>query len=197
MYPLLTPILLAAAGAMMLLERRGLPTTLSLAFKGDIKRETRMLAQYGQIVCTILTALLIWRLDRDRGRQVAVTTLAAVIAATTVSTTIKRLLGRVRPGRPNAGNFLGPALKHANYRESFPSNHSAAAFALSGILVQAYPSAAAIFWTLAIICALLRYIMDSHWPSDVLCGVALGYGAAWIVWIYFMQHGYAARLVGL
>src|SRR6476646_8475574 len=55
--------LLAACAVMMVLERRGLPTTLSLTFKGDIKRESRWLAQYGQCVCTFVAALLVWQLD--------------------------------------------------------------------------------------------------------------------------------------
>src|SRR6478752_9136101 len=57
--------LLTACAVMMVLERRGLPTTLSLGFKGDVKRESRWLAQYGQFVCTFVAATLVWQLDRD------------------------------------------------------------------------------------------------------------------------------------
>ena len=38
-----------------------------------------------------------------------------------------------------------------------------------------YPQAAAVFWTLGLITAILRYLMDAHWPSDVLAGIAIGY----------------------
>jgi membrane-associated phospholipid phosphatase len=31
---------------------------------------------------------------------------------------------------------------------------------------------------MAIICALLRYLMDAHWPSDVMAGFVLGYAVA-------------------
>src|SRR5438045_2159455 len=58
-------ILLAACVLMFVLERTGVPTTLELHFKGDIKRESRWLAQYGQSVCTPVAALLLWRLDPD------------------------------------------------------------------------------------------------------------------------------------
>jgi membrane-associated phospholipid phosphatase len=47
------------------------------------------------------------------------------------------------------------------------------------VLARLYPQAALIFWTLAIICAVIRYLMDAHWPSDVLAGFALGYAIAW------------------
>ena len=161
----------------MLLESRGLPTTLALHFKGDLKRESRWLAQYGQFVCTAVAVILVWQLDPNR-RKEAIATVIAVIAASLISTLIKRLVSRVRPGRPEAGKFLGPSWKHANFRESFPSSHSACAVALTVMLAALYPQAAATFWALALICAVLRYLMDAHWPSDVLGGIALGYVVA-------------------
>jgi membrane-associated phospholipid phosphatase len=176
--------LAAACGVLMLLEWRGLPTTLSLAFKGDVKRESRWLAQYGQFVCTIVAAILVWQLDRNpEHRRCGVwAVLVAPFGTTAVATVIKRLISRVRPGREGAGRFLGPTWKHANYKESFPSSHSACAMALSVTLAILYPQAAVTFWALAVICAGLRYVLDAHWPSDCLGGIALGYGVAHFTW---------------
>jgi membrane-associated phospholipid phosphatase len=171
--------LVAACVVLFILERRGLPTTLELHFKGDIKRETRWLAQYGQSVCTPVAALLVWQMDTSNGPWKALKIIIAVLSASITCMILKRLLGRVRPGRENAGKFLGPSLKHSNARESFPSSHSACAVALSTALVILYPSGAAVFWGLAIACAVLRYLLDAHWPSDVLGGSALGYAMAW------------------
>jgi membrane-associated phospholipid phosphatase len=186
-------ILVAACAVLMILERLGLPTTLELHFKGDVKRETRWLAQYGQSVCTPIAGLLVYQLDP--GSQVmrihrAIAVVAAVSAASVLTMLVKRTLGRVRPGRENAGKFLGPTLKHANYRESFPSSHSACAVALSVMLAILYPQAASTFWGLAITCAVLRYILDAHWPSDVLGGVALGYGVAMGTWTICQRAGW-------
>src|SRR5688572_17539135 len=114
----LMSILLAGCVALMLVERRGLPTMLNLPFKGDVKRETRWLAQYGQFSCTVVAALLVVSLDGRGGRRAAVMVLVAAFGASILSGLIKRLLGRVRPGREDAGRFLGPTLKHANWRES-------------------------------------------------------------------------------
>lgn len=175
--PVLLVALIVACGLMLLLESRGLPTTLSLNFKGDIKRESRWVAQYGQATCTLVAALLVWQLDHPH-RGLVVPIVAATFGASAVATLIKRLVSRVRPSRENAGKFLGPTWKHANYKESFPSSHSASAMALSVILSVLYPQGAVIFWALAICCAVLRYLLDAHWPSDVLAGIALGYGAA-------------------
>jgi membrane-associated phospholipid phosphatase len=108
-----------------------------------------------------------------------------VIGVTIVATTLKRLLGRARPRSEYAGKFLGPSFGHANYRESFPSSHSACAVAYATVLAMAYPQAAITFWVLAILCAVLRYLMDAHWPSDVLAGIALGYWWGIVTWRIF------------
>ncbi|MGE5608976.1 MAG: phosphatase PAP2 family protein, partial [Bacillota bacterium] len=121
------------------------------------------------------------RLDHRQlpnGLGIFVSLLVAVVVTGVLAVIVKRLLGRVRPGRENAGRFLGPDWHHASYRESFPSSHTASAVATTVVLAHFYPSAAAIFWVLAIICAALRYLMDAHWPSDVMAGFILGYAVA-------------------
>lgn len=187
---LLVLTLVVFCAVLMALERSGLKTTLALTFKGDIKRESRWLAQYGQLVCTAVAVALVWELDRPH-RGVIVPIIVAVAAATLIATGIKRLVSRVRPGRENAGKFLGPSWSHANFRESFPSSHSASAVALSFMLARLYPAAAPTFWALALTCAALRYLLDAHWPSDVLGGIALGYGiAALIFWGFSLGPTY-------
>ena len=180
--------LLVVAGVLMLVERSGVRTTLTLAFKGDVKRETRFIAQYGQLVCTIVSVILVLQLDRARGKRVAIAIGVATAVVSLLCTVVKRLTGRVRPDRENAGQFLGPSWKHANYRESFPSSHSANAVAMSAVLAIAYPPAAGTFWTLAILCAGLRYVLDAHWPSDVVGGVACGYLSAVLAWAVVVGH---------
>lgn len=173
--------LLAPCALLVALELRGVKTTLSLEFRGDIKRESRFIAQYGQSVCAPLAALLVWQLDSvDPGRR-ALTVLLATAAASLSAGILKRLFGRARPNREQAGRFLGFTWKHANWRESFPSSHSACAVAMTLPLAHYYPPAAITFWGLAILCAVLRYVLDAHWPSDVLAGAALGYACGILV----------------
>jgi membrane-associated phospholipid phosphatase len=183
------PLLALAAGVLMVIESAGVRTTLVLEFKGDVKRETRFIAQYGQALCTVIAAVLVLQLDphpivfRNIGwhhLHPVMPLLVATFGVSALAMVIKRLTGRVRPNRENAGKFLGPTWKHANFRESFPSSHSANAVAMSAVLAMHYPAAAPTFWTLAIACACLRYVLDAHWPSDVLGGIALGYFAAWL-----------------
>lgn len=177
------------AAILMFAEKLGAPLVLNLNFKGDLKRESRWFAQYGQAACTLVVAALIWQIDVRRrvdGRMPALVLIAAVFGTSIISMLLKRLLGRVRPGREQAGQFLGPSWRHANYRESFPSSHSACAIAMSLILARLYPPAAITFWILGALTAALRYCMDAHWPSDVLGGAALGYAAGHLTWTYVL-----------
>ena len=168
--------LLAAAVVMMALEWRGVPTTLQLKFKGDLKRESHFLAQFGQAVATFVTAVLVYDFEGELlYKPLAI--VATVFGTALIVYGIKRLTGRVRPNRENAGRFLGPTWRHQNWRESFPSSHSACAIALAVTLATLYPQAAATFWALGVATAVLRYLMDAHWPSDVLAGAAVGYVA--------------------
>jgi undecaprenyl-diphosphatase len=159
---------------LMMFERLGAPTTLQLSFKGDVKRETQWLAQYGQGVATAVVAALIWQLDPPN-RRFLLPLILSVGSSSLSAFVLKRLLGRVRPNREGAGRFLGPSLTHANWRESFPSSHSACAVAMSVALSDLYPQAWMIFWALALSTAVLRYLLDAHWPSDVVAGAAVGY----------------------
>lgn len=179
-------ILLAASAVMMFLEIRGASVTLSLNFKGDIKRETRWLAQYGQAISSLVAALLALQLD-SRKWNAALPLAIAPLATGMAGAVIKRILGRVRPGHPGAGKFMGPSFRHANWRESFPSNHSASAVAFSVVAALLYPPAAATFWTLAIGCAVIRYLMDAHWPADVLAGIAFGYAMGYWIFSIFVH----------
>jgi len=159
---------------LLLVERRGVRTTLQLSFRGDIKRETAFIAQYGQSVCTPIVFILVWQLD-PRKHVAAFALFSAVVGTALAGMVLKRLFGRVRPNREQAGQFLGPSFRHANHRESFPSNHTATSLALSTVLARFYPRAAVTFWALAVITAVLRYVQDAHWPSDITAGVLLGY----------------------
>jgi len=171
---------------LMLLERRGVPVMLQLNVKNDVRRETMFLQQYGQAACVTVVVCLVFMFGgskwRQHGSMIVVPLALAPGLAGFAGMLLKRLLGRVRPGYDNAGKFLGPSTKHANWRESFPSNHAAAAMALSVGLAYLFPPAALVFWQMAVLTGVLRWLQDAHWPSDVLGGLLVGYFIAVGTW---------------
>ena len=174
--------LLAASALLILVERAGVRMTLELSFRGDLRRESQWLAQYGQFVCTFFIAGGMFCL-RPNPWPATLALWGAFGAAAGGAGIVKRLTGRVRPrlhlGWMRPGAFVGPTWKHAGWRESFPSSHTACAVAVSAVMAHLYPAAAIVFWGLAGSCAFLRYATDSHWASDVLAGAAVGFGCAW------------------
>ena len=181
--------LLAAGVVAVALERRGLLVSPNLETNRDFKRETLFLSQYGQFSCILVACALILSLDGlDRWpRALAVVASAAITLLGTHP--LKRLFGRVRPSRHRDGQrpgaFLGPTWRRLSWRESFPSSHAAGAFALSAALWAMYPRGAIVWWSLAGLTSLIRWLLDAHWLSDVLVGsavgIACGLGAVWAV----------------
>src|SRR5206468_97737 len=98
MNPVIPIVLLAVCIIMIIVERMGAPTTLILSFRGDVKRETQFLAQYGQGICTAITAALVWQLDRDPDHQKLILPMCLAVFLTSVlAFLVKRLAGRMRP----------------------------------------------------------------------------------------------------
>jgi membrane-associated phospholipid phosphatase len=124
--------------------------------------------------------------------------LACVIAGNALMTTlIKELAGRVRPDLNPVAATLGP---------SFPSghsSHSAAFFAATALIlgrgrrphVRAVLAGAAI--GLAVAVAASRVLLDEHWLSDVIAGLALGWAWFAVCAVAFggrlLRFGAAAR----
>src|SRR5687767_11059494 len=183
MNPILLSFAVAGTGAMIYVESKGARVFPAWKIHGDVKRETRFFAQYGQGACAVVVAALMWRLDTrtlDYGFGTYVPLLGAVWWSAVFAYLIKKLVSRVRPKRHAAGEFLGTRAGLAAWRESFPSTHAACATAMTVVLAHFYPEAALAFWALAILCALLRYLTEAHWTSDILARFCLGYCMGWI-----------------
>lgn len=156
-------------------HRRPERMTLELSFKGDIKRESAFLAQYGQSVATPIAGWIA-AIAYGNDWRVFAFVCGPVLAVSAFCSLLKRCFGRMRPNREMAGRFTGFSWRRKNSRESFPSSHSACAFACTVTLVHLWPAGAPVFWTLATITALLRFVLSAHFPADILAGIALGIG---------------------
>ena len=92
---------------------------------------------------------------------------AALISTSLVVVLFKRTVRRARP----AGEFQALAPPD---RFSFPSGHTAGAFALAISMFGAYPSLAPALVLVAIIVGWARMYLGVHYPIDVLAGVCIG-----------------------
>jgi hypothetical protein len=106
----------------------------------------------------------------------------AVLDSLIVTQGIKYLAGRERP---NQGSGQGAFLQGGS---SFPSNHSAAAWAAAGILAHEYhgPLTKLIVYGLATTVSAASVGSKEHFPSDVLIGSALGWAIS--EYVYRKHH---------
>jgi len=108
-----------------------------------------------------------------RGRRAAGQgVIALAIAAAVANGPAKLLVRRRRPFHRSQ-----PALIHMPRSTSFPSGHSAAAFAFATAASAELPPLAPALLALAAAVAYSRVHTGVHYPSDVVAGVAIGIGA--------------------
>jgi undecaprenyl-diphosphatase len=108
-----------------------------------------------------------------RGRRAAGrSVIALAIAAAVANGPAKLLVRRRRPFHRSQ-----PALIHMPSSTSFPSGHSAAAFAFATAASAELPPLAPVLLPLAAAVAYSRVHTGVHYPSDVVAGVAIGIGA--------------------
>jgi len=108
------------------------------------------------------------------GRRAALNGLAALgVTATVVNVAVKPLARRRRPERL-AGDV--PLARHVRMpsSRSFPSGHSASAFAFATGLGHVAPAAAVPLHALAALVAYSRVHTGVHYPADVLAGAVMG-----------------------
>ncbi len=108
----------------------------------------------------------------------------ALITTVALDETLRITIGRVRP-RSSPGNAFvfhpGSGLAHFDHR-SFPSLHSAVAFATAATLseelrvrnVPARVYVAPLLYAAATIPGFTRIYLDQHWSSDIVAGSFLG-----------------------
>ncbi|MEZ6119453.1 MAG: phosphatase PAP2 family protein [Pirellulaceae bacterium] len=145
---------------------------------------------FGHAYGVIGIAVTIWILDPQRRARIGQFVLAA-LGAGLAADGIKLLVWRIRPCHSNWNVDDGSIsmaffhyqsgewdslLESANH--SFPSAHTAVAFAAAMVLAKFYPQARSWFWTLAIFVLMNRIDGGAHYLSDVFCGGVVGLVAA-------------------
>jgi len=92
---------------------------------------------------------------------------------------IKMMVHRQRPRTSNTNhNFDGPAFSLSEDNQSFPSGHSALAWATATAFASEYKENNAIVYGsygLATFVSISRVLDNAHWASDTIVGSAIGY----------------------
>lgn len=151
---------------------------------GAIEQIIEGFRNFGQLLTIIAVIVLIGLLDTRR-KRIIIALLVAQIGSKVTYEVAKHTIARERPyitvsrpveDRAAEDTWLGYRLGNTSRDyQSFPSGHSAAAFAFAGVLAWYYRRAGAVFWVLAAGCAATRALNLMHWPSDCVVGAALGY----------------------
>jgi len=102
---------------------------------------------------------------------------ASGLMATLVAALLKRMIRRPRPRQIDAR--LGGVLADPD-AYSFPSGHSAVAFAVATAAVRAAPAVGPAELALAVGIAFSRIYLGAHYPIDVLIGIAIGVSSAFV-----------------
>jgi undecaprenyl-diphosphatase len=108
------------------------------------------------------------------GRRAAVDGLVAIAVTSTVANAVAKPLGGRR--RPDRQGFHVPVARQATMPRStsFPSGHSASAFAFASAVSTSWPTGGAPIRALATLVAYSRVHTGVHYPGDVVAGSFLG-----------------------
>jgi membrane-associated phospholipid phosphatase len=128
-------------------------------------------ANYSRLWLLVAGALAV--IDGQRGRRAAGHGLIAIAIAAALANGPAKLLARRR--RPSSRSH--PTLIRTPRSTSFPSGHSAAAFAFATGACAELPRLTPALVPLAGVVAYSRVHTGVHYPSDVAAGVGIGIGS--------------------
>ncbi|MGV1007833.1 MAG: phosphatase PAP2 family protein [Dermatophilaceae bacterium] len=133
-------------------------------------------ADYSRLSMTCAATLAL--LGGQRGRRAAVTGMACVaVTSATVNLGTKMLARRARPDRTALG-VLERRHVPMPTSTSFPSGHTAAAFAFADGVRHEWPAASVPLYALAAVVGYSRVHTGVHYPGDVAVGAGLGLALA-------------------
>jgi undecaprenyl-diphosphatase len=135
------------------------------------------------LACMAFWFLVGWLGDRRTERLGAMASLAAAGVALLINQALGHLWDRPRPfvAHPGAVHLL---VSHGT-DSSFPSDHAAAAFAISLVLIAMHRRIGVLALLFALLMSYARVYVGDHYPGDLAGGALIGLaaGAAVIAWL--------------
>ena len=129
---------------------------------------TKVAGSYGQLWVVVGLVLLIPKKTRWTGISALISYVGVYIFGQMI---LKNLISRPRPCQVDQAFGMLVARPSSS---SFPSTHSAWAFAAATAIFMKYKKAATAAFVVAALIAFSRMYMFLHYPTDVLCGMILG-----------------------
>lgn len=114
-----------------------------------------------------------------RVRAAAVVAAASALVALAANQVLNHLVDRARPYAAHSGVHL---LLARSGDASFPSDHTAVAFAVAVALWRVRPRLGAVLAVLGALLGVSRIVAGVHYPTDVLGGATVGALGALTVW---------------
>jgi undecaprenyl-diphosphatase len=154
----------------------GLRTWIVLHRVGALDYVMAALSEVGRggLIFLGIGAILMIR-RRLKALELAQLALAILVASALANLILKPAVGRDRPFlQTSEAAVIGEPPTDA----SFPSGHTAEAFAAAVVLTRFVPGVGAVWWLLAVSIGYSRVYLGVHYPLDVLAGAFLGMAVA-------------------
>lgn len=120
--------------------------------------------------------LIVGRVFSNSFYRPAIAIIMAYAVSGIIAQSLKHLLGRARPRITEEVLFIGPTMRGGF--DAFPSGHTTVVFCIAIVLSRLYPRAAPVFFLYALVIACERVVSFTHFPGDVLAGIAVGVATA-------------------
>ncbi|MDI1444674.1 phosphatase PAP2 family protein [Polyangium sp. 6x1] len=111
-------------------------------------------------------------LAREKTRATTTRLIAALVVTSALVSTVKALVGRVRPCDALAA--CEPVFIASPGGHSFPSGHAAGSFTFAAFVASVRPTLAVPAFVFAALVAWSRCFLAVHYPSDILVGALVG-----------------------
>lgn len=147
---------------------------------GQLQGVLRALRCWGEGATVVILSAGIGLATR-RWRQLAIILLATLASATVVDL-LKPLIGRRRPAEVAPIPPSGAWQRGEGWNSSFPSGHSATAFAFASGISLAFPAVRPVCLVAACGTAFSRMYEERHFFSDCVAGGLLGWNLTALIW---------------
>jgi undecaprenyl-diphosphatase len=157
----------------------GLPVSVNRAFNDftDFGRSDWFLVPLGGLLVLIAVFDAPWI---ERWTRLAMAAVAArlgflflaISLPGIVQAILKHQIGRHRPSE--LGPFTYEPFSWEHQFSSFPSGHTTTAFSVLVAFGALFPRLRPLLWTYAILIAISRVVISTHYPSDVMAGALVG-----------------------